>query len=296
MTIGSAIFQGLLQGLTEFLPVSSSGHLSIYQYFTGINSEQSVIFSIMLHFGTLLAVFIAFWGTITKLFIEVFSIIGDFFTGKLKKRPPTEYRKMIYMLFISCVPLLAIIPIQDFIGGISADNGIITEGVCFLITATLLLLADSVVKGKKTATKMSVRDSATIGCAQLLATLPGVSRSGSTIASALVLGYKREYAVSYSFILGIPAIFAAGMLQVFDVLDDTSVLANFDWTAALIGTAVAAISGFFAIKMVTYVVKTNKFKYFSMYTLFLGLFVLFIGIIEAFTQNSIQNFFVAVLG
>ena len=110
MSILSAILQGILQGLTEFLPVSSSGHLSLYQYFTGINSESSVTFSVMLHLGTLLAVIIAFWPTVWQLLKEFFLLFADLFRGRLFKQPATTYRRMLYLLILSCVPLLLVLP------------------------------------------------------------------------------------------------------------------------------------------------------------------------------------------
>lgn len=144
MSILSAILQGILQGLTEFLPVSSSGHLSLYQYFTGINSESSVTFSVMLHLGTLLAVIIAFWPTVWQLLKEFFLLFADLFRGRLFKQPATPYRRMLYLLILSCVPLLLVLPLQELITSVSADNDILVEGICFLITSALLFLADRV--------------------------------------------------------------------------------------------------------------------------------------------------------
>ena len=296
MSIISAILQGLLQGFTEFLPVSSSGHLALYQYFTGINSEQSVLFSVMLHFGTLLAVFIAFWSTIWELIKEAFSLLGDLVTFKITKKPTNPKRKMIYMLFLSCVPLLFVLLVKDRIAMISADNSVLTEGVCFLITALFLTFADCVVKGKKSAKSMKVSDAFIIGFAQLLATLPGVSRSGSTISTGLILGFSRQYVVAYSFILGIPAVLGAGLLDLADLLSGTGAAANMDMTPALIGMAVSAVSGFFAIKLVTYIVKTDKFKIFAVYTMILGVLMVAIGLFEIFTGNGIQQFIVALIG
>ena len=177
MSYFSAIIQGLIQGFTEFLPVSSSGHLSLYQYFTGTSSEESLLFSVMLHFGTLAAVIIAFWPTVWQLLIEFLSIFADLFTGKIFKGYPKPYRRMLYFLMLSCVPLLVVPFVQDFIEGFSTDNSIIAEGCFFLITALLLTLADRAVKGIKTARSMTAQDSVAIGVAQVFATLPGISRS-----------------------------------------------------------------------------------------------------------------------
>ncbi len=288
MSYFSAIIQGLIQGFTEFLPVSSSGHLSLYQYFTGINSESSLLFSVMLHFGTLAAVVVAFWPTIWQLVIEFFSMIADLFTGKLLKGYPSPNRRMLYLLMLSCVPLLAVLFLQDFVGGFSTDNSIVAEGIFFLLTSLILTAADRSAKGIKTARSMTVGDSLAIGVAQLFATLPGVSRSGSTISAGLLCGLDRSYAVSYSFILGLPAILAAGLLDLKDILSAGDL--GLPLGPALVGMAVAAVSGFLSIKLVSYLVRSDKFRIFAWYTLILGLLVLGIGISEHFTGHAIQNY------
>lgn len=182
--------QGILQGLTEFLPVSSSGHLSLYQYFTGINSESSVTFSVMLHLGTLLAVIIAFWPTVWQLLKEFFLLFADLFRGRLFKQPATPYRRMLYLLILSCVPLLLVLPLQDLITSVSADNDILVEGICFLITSALLFLADRAPRGHRDASTMKGKHALAIGVAQLFATLPGISRSGSTIRWGSCAGWN----------------------------------------------------------------------------------------------------------
>ena len=288
MSYFSAIIQGLIQGFTEFLPVSSSGHLSLYQYFTGTSSEESLLFSVMLHFGTLAAVIIAFWPTVLQLLIEFFSIFADLFPGKLFKGYPKPYRRMLYFLMLSCVPLLVVPFVQDLIEGFSTDNSIIAEGCFFLVTALLLTLADRAVKGIKTARSMTAQDSVAIGVAQVFATLPGISRSGSTISAGLLMGLDRSFAVSYSFILGLPAILAAGLLDVKDILETGEL--GIPIGPALVGMAVALVAGLLSIKLVKYLVSSDKFGIFAWYTLVLGVLVLGIGISEQFTGHAIQNY------
>ena len=288
MSYLSAVIQGLIQGFTEFLPVSSSGHLSLYQYFTGTSSEGSLLFSVMLHFGTLVAVLIAFWPTVWQLLIEFLSIFTDLFTGRLFRGYPRPYRRMLYFLVLSCLPLLVVPFVQDLIEGFSTDNSIIAEGCFFLITALLLTLADKAVKGIKTARSMTAGDAAAIGVAQLFATLPGISRSGSTVSAGLLMGLDRTFAVTYSFILGLPAILAAGLLDLKDVIQAGEL--GIPIGPALVGMAVAAVSGLLSIKLVKYIVSSDKFGIFAWYTLILGLLVLGIGIAEHFTGHAIQNY------
>ena len=288
MSYLSAVIQGLIQGFTEFLPVSSSGHLSLYQYFTGTSSEGSLLFSVMLHFGTLLAVLIAFWPTVWQLLIEFLSIFTDLFTGKLFRGYPRPYRRMLYFLVLSCLPLLVVPFVQDLIKGFSTDNSIIAEGCFFLITALLLTLADKAVKGIKTARSMTAGDAAAIGVAQLFATLPGISRSGSTVSAGLLMGLDRSFAVTYSFILGLPAILAAGLLDLKDVIQAGEL--GIPIGPALVGMAVAAVSGLLSIKLVKYIVSSDKFGIFAWYTLILGVLVLGTGIAEHFTGHAIQQY------
>lgn len=287
MTIISAIFQGILQGLTEFLPVSSSGHLSLWQYFTGVNSETSVSFSVMLHLGTLLAVIIAFWPTVRQLLREFFLLFADLFRGRLFRQSPTPYRRMLYLLILSCVPLLLVLPLQDFLTSVSADNDILVEGICFLITSTLLFLADRAPRGRLEASTMKGKHALAIGAAQLFATLPGISRSGSTISVGQMCGLERSYAVSYSFILGLPAVLAAGILDLHDVAAGG---VGIEWGTALLGMAAALIFGLLAIRLVRYLVKSNKFRIFAVYTLILGSATVILGIVEKVTGNAVQAF------
>ena len=123
---------------------------------------------------------------------------------------------MLYLLILSCVPLLLVLPLQDLITSVSADNDILVEGICFLITSALLFLADRAPRGHRDASTMKGKHALAIGVAQLFATLPGISRSGSTISVGQLCGLERSYAVSYSFILGLPAVLAAGILDLHD--------------------------------------------------------------------------------
>lgn len=231
---------------------------------------------------------IAFWPTIWQLFIEFLSIFADLFRGRLFKGYPKPYRRMLYFLMLSCVPLLVIPFVQDLIKGFSTDNSIIAEGCFFLITALLLTLADKSVKGIKTARSMTAQDSVAIGAAQVFATLPGISRSGSTISTGLLMGLDRSFAVSYSFILGLPAILAAGLLDLKDVLEAGEL--GIPIGPALVGMAVALLSGLLSIKLVKYLVSSDKFGIFAWYTLILGVAVLGIGISEQLTGHAIQSY------
>lgn len=289
MSIFNAIFQAIVQGLTEFLPVSSSGHLSLVQHFTGVSGDSGVFFSIMLHLGTLIAVFVAFWPTIKKLVIEFFLMIGDIFRGRFRLKEANPYRRMILLLIVSLIPLIPFYFLSDFYKGLAADSSILAEGICFLITAALLFLADRRMDGRKTAKNMRFADAIAIGIAQGIAPLPGVSRSGSTISVGLMCGLKKEYAVKFSFIMGIPAVLAANLVELKDALEVGT--QGVGAGALIAGVIVSAVVGFLAIKMVQWLLKENKFKIFAYYTLILGLVVIVIALIEMMMGQNIAAFF-----
>ena len=290
MSYLEAFLQAVLQGLTEFLPVSSSGHLSLFQHFTGNSGETGVFFSLMLHLGTLIAVFIAFRKTIWQLILEVLSMIADIFTGRFSWKNRTPYRNMAIMLVLGCVPMVFTLILKDFYTGFSADDGILWEGIFFLVTAVLMYLADHCVKGGEGPGEIGPRTALTVGAAQaVLAPLPGVSRSGSTISAGLLSGLDRETAVQFSFILGIPAILGGSLSELMDM--SSADLAATGTGQILIGIVVSAVVGLLAIKMVDYIVKTDKFKYFVWYTALLGITVIAVGIFESIVGMNIVAYF-----
>lgn len=285
MNLFDAIIQGIIQGLTEFLPVSSSGHLSLYQHFTGNSGEAAGIYSILLHMGTLVAVFIAFRKEIIAMIVEFFKMLGEIFTGKFDSKKTNESRRMIVLLIISLLPLCLAYFISDFYNSLSTDSDIIVEGVCFLLTAALLWVSGRCVKkGGTTARNMTWQQALGMGIMQAIAPLPGLSRSGSTISTGLILGVSREQAVAFSFIMGMPAVLAANLLEVPAAISGA---VEINWFAALLGMAVALGFGLLAIKTVKLLVKNDKFNLFAWYMLALGIITVGIGIYEHATGTLI---------
>jgi undecaprenyl-diphosphatase len=280
MTILEAVLQGILQGLTEFLPVSSSGHLSLFQHFFGITGSTAMLTTVVLHLGTLAAVFIAFWRKIKELIIEAFRLIADIFTGKFKWREMNGNRRMIIMIIISILPLFVFYIFRDFFTSLASDNDIIAEGISFLYTSVLLFLAVYYSKdNRKTSGEVTVRDALFIGTMQGVALLPGVSRSGSTIAAGMLCGIKREDAVEYGFILGIPVIIAGALSELIDAQAESTAI---EVMPIIIGGLVAAIVGYLSIKLIKLLVVSDKFRIFAYYTGILGLIVITIGLVEKF--------------
>ncbi len=288
MTYIEAIIQGLIQGLTEFLPVSSSGHLSLAQHFFGISGEEAFLTSIALHIGTLVAVCVAFRTKLMALIKEAVAMVKDIFTGKFKWSEMNGNRRMIVMIIISILPLFVFYIFKDWFSSVSSDKDIVIEGICFLYTSALLTLSDRISKiGKgKSSGETTVKDALTIGTFQGIALLPGVSRSGSTISAALISGLKREDAVEYSFILGIPVILAGALSEVLDMSSQTA--ANIEILPLIVGMIVAAVSGYFAIKLINWLMSSDRFGIFAVYTFILGIVVTGIGIYEHISGHIIS--------
>lgn len=281
MTILDAILQGIIQGLTEFLPVSSSGHLMLYAYLSG-NTEDgnAFLFSAFLHLGTLLATCLAFRETVVSLAREGGSMLSDVLKGQIvKKGLGNPERRMLYMMILSLVVLVPFYFARDFIEGV-AEKYVIALGIFFLYTSTLLFLSDKVRETTKTAAGINWKDALIIGLFQAFALFPGISRSGSTICGALFRKIDRDTAVKYSFMLGIPTILAGCLVEIKDAVDGNALPWN-EIPMYLIGFAVAVVVGIGAIKLVDLLVKNNKFKYFAVYTLILGIIVISYGVVSA---------------
>ncbi len=293
MDILQAIIQGIVQGLTEFLPVSSSGHLSLSQHVMGVNLDGSIFFNVMLHLGTLVAVCAVYYKLIIRLIVAFFRMIGDIFTGKFHWKGMDEDRRMVVMLILGLLPLLLFfIPIpgtgnniKDYFELWAADNDILIEGVCFLITGLLLTLG--IRRSKQNSgrhsrtpggrTQYTVGDALSVGLMQGIAALPGVSRSGSTLSVGLLRGINKQKALDYSFILGVPAVLGASLLEFKDALETG---AAFEPLPVIVGMITAAVVGFLSIKAFKWLLKTDKLSIFAWYTFILGIVVVIIGIIE----------------
>jgi undecaprenyl-diphosphatase len=247
MGVFQAIFLGLLQGLTEFLPISSSGHLVIGQKLLGLN-QPPVFFDILVHLGTLLAVVFYFNKRIIK-FYQKFDNLKLIFFGTLP------------------VALLGFF-LNDYLETIF--DSLLIVGLCLVVNAALLFSTLFIREEKKQISQLNSFDSLPIGCLQALALLPGISRSGSTIVAGLRRQLKRESAFAFSFYLGAPAMLGAAILQIPEMFKNSDHLAT-----AFIGLVTAFMSGLISLKMLEKIVFKGKLFYFGAYCLVLGLLLLF---------------------
>lgn len=280
MSLLESIFLGIIQGVTEFLPVSSSGHLAIFQQIFGLE-DVGTSFDVFLHLGTLIAVFVIYWRDIGRLIYDGIGIVVDFVVNvfyyirwKTTKKNPeyrkiirTSYRKFALLVIVSTIPT----GIIGIVGKNLVDNvshTLIVPGICLLITAILLVISDNIPNGNKTPKKTTYLNAVIIGICQGIATLPGLSRSGTTITAGLLCGLRRDFVVKYSFIMSIPAIMGACVLNIPDMHTD---IAKTGVECYVAGALVSAVVGYICIKTMLVVVRNKQFKYFSAYCGLVGL-------------------------
>lgn len=278
MSLLNSLMLGIIQGVAEFLPISSSGHLSIAQNLLGLGVEgtDDVFFDVLLHLGTLAAVFVAYWQDIREMVLEFFRMIGDLAGGKtVEKVPPA--RRLILLIVAGTLPLFLILPIKDAVEGLYGNTFFV--GGALLATGLLLYLCDRLRKGRKNERTATIADVLAVGVGQAVATCPGISRSGMTISVGCLRGFERRFAVRFAFLLSIPAVLGANILQIKDVAE-----AGIDWTllpAYLLGLAAAGISGYLSIRLVRLVADKGKFGAFAYYCWIAGALTLALSLLKA---------------
>jgi len=268
-----AIILGIVQGLTEFLPVSSSGHLVIFQHLFGLNEPQ-LFFDISVHLGTLLAVIIVFWKEIRELMRALGHLLWLIFVKDAHFEHIFENSefKMLLLVFFGFFPTALLGVVFHEIGQ-QLFSSVLVVGLMLIITGGLLWQTRRVKQEGGGLESFSIRTALIIGLVQGLAIMPGISRSGSTIALGLFLGLNRELSARYSFMLAIPAILGAGILSLHGLAADP----NVDYKIALIGAAVSFVVGYFALALLLRLVKTAKLYLFAPYCWAMGIAALFLS-------------------
>ena len=262
MSLLNALILGIIQGVTEFLPISSSGHLSIAQNLFGLEIEGSgdMFFEVLLHLGTLAAVFVVYWSDIKEMVLEFFRTIGDIRRGGMPNPIPPA-RRLILLIIVGTLPLFLVLPIQDFVEGLSGSTYVV--GAALLVTGALLFVSDRARRGKKTGRSATLAEVLLLGVGHAVATCPGLSRSGTTISIGCFMGLDRKFAVRFAFLLSIPAVLGANILKIADVAQagvDPAML-----PAYLLGVAAAAVSGYLSIRLVHLITDKGRFGAFAYY-------------------------------
>jgi len=250
LSVLESLLLGLVQGLTEFLPVSSSGHLVIFQHLLNI-TEPPLAFDALVHVGTLFAVVIVFWADIRSILRRPFS-------------------RLTFLIIMGCIPAaimgIWLEPLFE-----KAFQSLLVVGLGLLFTGIVLVASERLVQRNarsKDWSTMSGWDALLIGVMQGIAITPGISRSGFTIAGSLFRGLSREYAARYSFVLSIPVILGASLLQLKDL--PAHALAGINWLPYVLGPAVAGVSGYLAIKLVLRFLQTGRLYLFAYYCWTIG--------------------------
>ncbi len=282
MSAIEAVFFGIIQGLAEFLPISSSGHLAFFHELFDNMNEPTLSFDILLHLGTLAAVCIVYYKDIWDLIRAFFSLAGKIFREKFrfKNIQISKNEKFLLMIFVAVLPLIPAAFLEDYLEIVRSYVWAI--GILWILNGLLLYISDRVAAKRKNITEQQAEKSKnfasaiTVGLCQVLAILPGISRSGMTTTGGMLCGFDREYAVKFSFILSIPAILGANILSIkdFAAIESSQVIPY------ICGMLAAMLSGLVAIKLLTYISKKKDFRVFSVYCFILGIIAIVLGIVK----------------
>ena len=271
MSYITSVLMGILQGVAEFLPISSSGHLALFQHFFGAENyeETQMFFTVLLHLGTLLSVFIYYWRDVLDLIREFFLGIGALFSkGRKEQRQTTPPARLLVLLIImATLPLFLILPVKDAVE--AAMNNAAFVSLALLATGFILYFSDRIEKGRKKEKTATILDAVLVGLAQALGTLPGISRSGSTISAGLLRGFDRTFAVRFSFLMSMPAVLGANILTLKDVIETGAVDLEL-LPVYLVGMVTAAVVGWLAIRLVNLLASKGKFGAFAWYCWIVG--------------------------
>jgi len=275
----NALILGIIQGVAEFLPISSSGHLSIAQNLLGLGVEgaDDVFFDVLLHLGTLAAVFIAYWSDIKEMVLEFVQLIRDAVSGGTDGKVPPA-RRLILLIVVGTLPLFLVLPIKKLVEGLYSNTFFV--GAALLVTGLMLYFCDRLHRGRKTERNATLVDVLVVGVGQAIATCPGISRSGMTICAGCFRGFERKFAVRFAFLLSIPAVLGANILQIKKVVEagvDVKLIPIY-----LVGVIVAGVSGYFSIRLVRMVADKGKFGAFAYYCCAAGSVTVILSLLKFF--------------
>lgn len=280
MTYFMSIIMGAIQGVAEFLPISSSGHLSLFQTFFGMEDVESthMFFAVLLHFGTFISVCLVYWKDIVEMITEFVRGVASLFSRKGNREGIPPARRLVLLIVVATLPLFVMVFIKDYIDALFQNS--ISVSMALIATGFILFFSDRMAKGRKTERKATVADALMVGVAQAIAVIPGLSRSGTTISAGMLRGFERNFAVRFSFLMSLPAVLGANVLEFKDAIEvglDTSLLPIY-----LVGVAVSAVVGYFSIRLVKSLADKGKFGRFAYYCWAVGGISLVAGIVKVF--------------
>ncbi len=271
MKILMAAFLGLIQGVAEFLPISSSGHLNLLQALMQTGYQNQLLFNILLHMGTLLAVVVVFWRDWVAML-----------------RHPIKNPTLLLLVIASLPALIAKVALGDQLDYLETHNGLL--GVCFLFTGFLLMLAQWISQRNQTrrleSDRVGVQNALAMGLMQAVGMLPGVSRSGSTLFGGVASRLDRETAAKFSFMMSMPAILASFLSEGYSAVKTGGLPQTGDMASIVVGVAVAAVSGFLAIRFMLRIITRISLNWFALYVALLGILVIFLQTTGVMTDVS----------
>ncbi len=272
-----SVFLGFIQGITEFLPISSSGHLSILQNLISLNyaPEEHLLFDVLLHIGTLASVIFAYRSDLKAMISDTAgALVGKHGTVSEDGRPTPSVRTVIFIV-IATLMLVFVLPFKKYVETLYYNTPFIAFAL--IITGIILFVSGKLEEGKKSAKTITVKDAIIIGLSQALAIIPGLSRSGTTISVGLARGLKYEFAVKFSFLLSIPAVCGSALVTLISALRK-----GLNWSyvpAYLLGMVTAAVTGYFAITFLRKVISKRSFSGFAYYCWAVGIIALILSFI-----------------
>lgn len=267
---------GIVQGLTEFLPVSSSGHTVIMKNVFGL-TEESVALDVLLHLGTLIAVCVFYYKDITALMSESVRLVKDIFCGRKIFNRERPYRVLLIMLCITTLPTaIAGILLENLFDSLFSDITVV--GFSLLITSFLLYILNKIDSGTKNVENMSIKDALIVGLFQSCAVTPGISRSGATVFAGRLNGFETRFAVKYSFLCSLPTILGAIVLKSRDLFEQP--FSDYRIVGYVFAFAAAAVVGYLSLNMLEFMSVKRNMKPFSVYCFCVGIFCIAYGVIK----------------
>ena len=276
LTYLTSALLGLVQGVAEFLPISSSGHLSLMENLLNV-AQDDILFEVLLHLGTLVAVCVVYWQDIVDMVRDFFGVLGGLFSKNRRMRvSPSANTRLVFMLIVATLPLVLVIPVKNRVETLYGNTLFI--GCALLATGIILFLSDRLAQGRKTARTATMADALIVGLSQAVAVVPGLSRSGTTISIGMMRGFDRKFAVRFSFLLSIPAILGANILEVGDAVRaglHTELIPIY-----ILGMVISLVSGYFAIKLVNLLARKGKFGNFAYYCWAVGIVTIIVTLVQ----------------
>ncbi|MBQ2602571.1 MAG: undecaprenyl-diphosphate phosphatase [Oscillospiraceae bacterium] len=273
-----AIFLGIVQGLTEFLPVSSSGHLSIFQSIFGLdfNSEEHLLFDVLLHLATLVSIYFVYKAELKTMVKDTFEFLSGRSSNSEREGRVKPSVRMTLLILVATLPLFILLPFHSQIQRLYTNLGFIAFSL--IMTGAILLISTVFFDGRKSEKTATIADAFIVGLGQAIATIPGISRSGTTITVGLSRGFKRKFAITFSFLMSIPAVLGSTFVTLI-----SAIKAGIQWSnvpAYLIGMAVAGVVGYLALSFMKRFMATRPFTYFAFYCFGAGFITVIIAIIK----------------